>query len=264
MASFSSGVMISKSEAERRRGDEMRMRKAGIDPTKTEDQWSGVVTSRRQHRAARTDVEADKERAEAEALPIDLSTVLAKKPDSRLKWLQKGLVLAAKSRVSFKAIYDIVMSSKFGVGISANVGKEMKAMLIANLHLFNVRQQKALQPRLDSFIGGSKRDEAEEPRNSKMEKKHRSRSRSGLRTKTRRRKEDSGTRDSDSAERQADESSSSGSRHRRHRSEKRPNKNKKHKGGTEAKAKNSNKDAEDEDGEEDADSAASDTPERKS
>lgn len=161
MASFSSGVMISKSEADRRKGDEMRMRKQGIDPSKGEDlAWGGAVVSRRQHRQTRVEKENEKEREEAEALPMDAGQIVAKRPENRLKWLQRALMLASKGRgrVQIGAVYDIVTQSRFVAGVSKGVGSQMRVILMANLHLFSTKQQRALQSetsRFSSFVGAA-------------------------------------------------------------------------------------------------------------
>jgi len=136
--------MISKSEAERRRGDELRMRKQGLDPNR-DDNWGGAVISRRQHRQTRVEKEDEKEREEAESLPLDLKDIALKRPENRLKWLQRALLLAGKKRVQLAAIYDIVQHKKFVDGISHGVGKQMRTLLLANLHLFSQKQQRALQ-----------------------------------------------------------------------------------------------------------------------
>mmetsp|Transcript_77929 Transcript_77929/g.215416 ORF Transcript_77929/g.215416 Transcript_77929/m.215416 type:complete len:269 (+) Transcript_77929:63-869(+) len=151
MASFSSGVMISKSEAERRRGDELRMRKQGLDPNRDDKNWGGAVISRRQHRQTRVEKEDEKEREEAEALPLDLKDVIGKRPENRLKWLQRALMLAGKKRVQLASIYDIVQHKKFVDGISHGVGRQMRSLLLANLHLFSQKQQRALQSETSKF-----------------------------------------------------------------------------------------------------------------
>jgi len=158
MASFSSGVMISKSEAERRRGDELRMRKQGLDPSRDDQNWGGAVICRRQHRQTRVEKENEKEREEAEHFQLDLKEVILKRPENRLKWLHRALALAGKKRVQFAAIYDIVQHRKFVDGISQGLGRQMRTLLLANLHLFSQKQQRALQSdscRFNSFTSES-------------------------------------------------------------------------------------------------------------
>eukprot|EP00439_Symbiodinium_sp_Y106_P017790 s4929_g2.t1 len=152
MASFSSGVMISRSEAQRQKGDELRMRAAGIDPTKVDEQWAGEVMSRRHKKEVKVDEAQEKEKKEAADLAMDKREVVHKRPEGRLKWLHKALVLASKGRVSMPTIYDIVKSSQFTSGMNSKVGLQIKGMVLANLHLFKKEQQKTLQnSRLMSF-----------------------------------------------------------------------------------------------------------------
>jgi len=121
------------------------MRKQGLEPGRDDKNWGGAVISRRQHRQTRVQKEDEKEREEAEALPLDLKDIVAKRPENRLKWLQRALILAGKKRVQLAAIYDIVQHKKFVDGISHGVGKQMRTLLLANLHLFSQKQQRALQ-----------------------------------------------------------------------------------------------------------------------
>lgn len=201
MASFFSGVMISKSESDRQKGDARRMRKQGIDPSKAQDlAFCGAVISRRQHRVNRVDKEAEKDREEAEALPMDPLQIVAKRPEGRLKWLQKALMLASKKRgVQIGAVYDIVTQAKFVSGVGRGVGAQMQAMLMANLHLFSSKQQRALQAdssRFKDFERTGKKAERSEGEESEPrkpsgrlgEKKRRSPSRSRSRSRKRARR----------------------------------------------------------------------------
>lgn len=137
--------MLSRSEAQRQKGDELRMRAAGIDPTKIDEQWLGEVMSRRQKKEAKVDEDVEKEKKLAAELPMEKSEVVAKKPEGRLTWLHKALVLAAKGRIAVPQIYSIIQSSKFTSGVSNKVGLKMKGLVLANLHLFKKEQQKSLQ-----------------------------------------------------------------------------------------------------------------------
>jgi len=163
MASFSTGIMISKSESERRKGDEVRMRRQGLDPSKgVEMQWEGAVVSRRQHKVSRVDKEAEKDREEAEALPMDPLVLIAKPPQGRMKWMHKAMVLASKSRTHIKIgdIYEIIMQDKFISGVPRGVGAQMKALLFANFHLFSSKQQRSIKSsRLASFDDAASDDE---------------------------------------------------------------------------------------------------------
>lgn len=195
MASFSSGIMLSRSEAQRQKGDELRMRAAGIDPTKIDEQWLGEVMSRRQKKEAKVDEDVEKEKKLAAELPMEKSEVVAKKPEGRLTWLHKALVLAAKGRIAVPQIYSIIQSSKFTSGVSNKVGLKMKGLVLANLHLFKKEQQKSLQNgRLMDFSkdGGSGSEEKKKSKKRKHSESYsgssRSRSRSSRSSSERSRK----------------------------------------------------------------------------
>mmetsp|Transcript_46869 Transcript_46869/g.109729 ORF Transcript_46869/g.109729 Transcript_46869/m.109729 type:complete len:370 (-) Transcript_46869:38-1147(-) len=188
-ASFSSGVMLSRSEAQRQKGDELRMRAAGIDPTKVDEQWAGEVMSRRQKKEVKVDEEQEKEKKEAADLPMEKSEVVSKRPDGRLRWLHKALVLASKGRIAAPAIYDIVQSSKFTSGVRAKVGMQMKGMMLANLHLFKKEQQKSLQNgRLMDFSAEGSSDSEDDKK--KRKKRKSSASTSESRASPKKRKKD--------------------------------------------------------------------------
>ena len=181
MASFSSGIMLSRSEAQRQKGDELRMRAAGIDPTKIDEQWLGEVMSRRQKKEAKVDEDVEKEKKLAAELPMEKSEVVAKKPEGRLTWLHKALVLAAKGRIAVPQIYSIIQSSKFTSGVSNKVGLKMKGLVLANLHLFKKEQQKSLQNgRLMDFSkdGGSGSEEKKKSKKRKQSESYSASSRS--------------------------------------------------------------------------------------
>lgn len=181
MASFSSGIMLSRSEAQRQKGDELRMRAAGIDPTKIDEQWLGEVMSRRQKKEAKVDEDVEKEKKLAAELPMEKSEVVAKKPEGRLTWLHKALVLAAKGRIAVPQIYSIIQSSKFTSGVSNKVGLKMKGLVLANLHLFKKEQQKSLQNgRLMDFSkdGGSGSEEKKKSKKRKQSESYSGSSRS--------------------------------------------------------------------------------------
>mmetsp|Transcript_63541 Transcript_63541/g.148187 ORF Transcript_63541/g.148187 Transcript_63541/m.148187 type:complete len:261 (-) Transcript_63541:141-923(-) len=138
-------VLLSKADAERRKGDEQRG-----DDGRDAPVFQGAVMSRRQHRPTRG-VDNRAEREETSALVTDLHEVLGKKPENRLKWLQHALLLAGKKKVKVGVVYDIVTHKKFVAEVRAGVGAQMKALLHANLHLFSPKQQKFLQSDSNGF-----------------------------------------------------------------------------------------------------------------
>mmetsp|Transcript_48291 Transcript_48291/g.87231 ORF Transcript_48291/g.87231 Transcript_48291/m.87231 type:complete len:346 (-) Transcript_48291:16-1053(-) len=110
-----------------------------------------AVMSRRKHRKQNVDEAYMKDKEAAAEFPTDLVEVLARKPESRMKWLQKGLVLAGKKVVAVTTLYNIATNKKFVAGVTDSQGGRMKAMLMANLHLFSSKQQKYLQSDASNF-----------------------------------------------------------------------------------------------------------------
>jgi len=151
------GVCITLCEAQRNRQDERR-----YGPRGEETEFQGAVMSRRAPRQSRVEKVHDKEKDNADAFVVDYAQVFAKKGDSRLKWLQRGLTFAAKKYVPSSTIYDIATNRKFISGVSDGVGKQMNSTLMANLHLFSSKQQRFLQSDLSTFYCFSHADEAED------------------------------------------------------------------------------------------------------
>lgn len=141
-------VLLTKSDAQRRKGDELREEQGG----RTVPAFTGAIMSRRQHRPSRRENTAEeREREEAEAFPTEATLVFAKKPENRLKWLQRGLLIACKGRLKLAVLYDIVTHRKFVAGVSEGIGGQMKALLVANLHLFSPKQQKTITSESSTF-----------------------------------------------------------------------------------------------------------------
>lgn len=140
------GVCITLCESQRKRQDERR-----YGPRGEEQEFGGAVISRRQPRQSRAQQIQDKEKDEAALFPLDSMMVLNKKPDARLKWLEKGLTYVAKKYIQVAGLYDIATNRKFADGVSAAVGKQMGTLLMANLHLFSTKQQRVLMSRDSGF-----------------------------------------------------------------------------------------------------------------
>merc|ERR1711998_472242 len=87
----------------------------------------------------------DKEKEEALSFLMDPVSVLAKRPEARIKWLQKGLIFAAKKHVQISVLFTIATHKKFMSGLSESMEKQLQTMLQANLHLFSLKQQRFLQ-----------------------------------------------------------------------------------------------------------------------
>mmetsp|Transcript_54419 Transcript_54419/g.117783 ORF Transcript_54419/g.117783 Transcript_54419/m.117783 type:complete len:259 (+) Transcript_54419:24-800(+) len=144
-------VLLSNSDAARRKADERRG-----DGGRDEPIFQGCIMSRRSHRHRRPsryerDARSREKEIEKETLLTDRAEVLSQQPSSRVKWLQKVLLLVGKKSIKAASVYDIVTDKKFVSGVSETVGAQMKAMLLANLHLFKPREQKHLQSSESTF-----------------------------------------------------------------------------------------------------------------
>lgn len=75
----------------------------------------------------------------------NVSDIVKKMPDSRLKWLQLALLQAAHSKVKPSAVYEVVADKAFKIGMDEEEIEQMTKWLGANSHLFSSKQQKVLQ-----------------------------------------------------------------------------------------------------------------------
>mmetsp|Transcript_752 Transcript_752/g.2106 ORF Transcript_752/g.2106 Transcript_752/m.2106 type:complete len:304 (-) Transcript_752:96-1007(-) len=145
MASFNSGVLLTKSDALRIRGDERRwgqnLRNLRFDRNKRDDfLFEGAVLSRRQHKPAK-----EPEKVKVEAVTTDLSQILSKQPGWRLNWLQTALMHAGRGSIQIRDVHEILVNQKFMSDIPPSVGSAMRSLLLANGHLFSQKQVRALQ-----------------------------------------------------------------------------------------------------------------------
>jgi hypothetical protein len=153
--------------------------------------FRGAVMSRRQPRQTRAQQVDDKEKGEAEAFPMDSAQVLAKKPDARLKWLQKGLMYASKKYVQIADIFDISTNKKFMDNSSVAIAKQIESTLLANLHTFSTKQQRFLLSDASGFKSARAGDAEDSDSESFRKEDHgrsasRSRSRDGFNDNARR------------------------------------------------------------------------------
>mmetsp|Transcript_99517 Transcript_99517/g.192183 ORF Transcript_99517/g.192183 Transcript_99517/m.192183 type:complete len:224 (+) Transcript_99517:52-723(+) len=137
-------VLLSKADAERRKGDEQR----GED-TREVPVFQGAVMSRRQWKAPQPRRFVETEEV---ALETELHIVLGKKPETRLKWFQKALRFTAMKKVKVGVIYDIMRHRRFLSDIRPRIGSQMKALLLANLHLFSPKQQRHLDSESSGYL----------------------------------------------------------------------------------------------------------------
>jgi len=76
---------------------------------------------------------------------VDLKTVLALKPEHRVKWLGKACRAVAEGEASVKHVFDVLTSKKLVHGMPFKSGQRMLRTLKDNLYLFSEKQQRFLQ-----------------------------------------------------------------------------------------------------------------------
>lgn len=91
------------------------------------------------------DEREEREKEEAAEFEMKLENIIQKRPDKRLKWLQKGMIMVGRKTIKANAFFDLIMDKVFISDVPAEIGTKMKASVLANLHLFSSKQQKALQ-----------------------------------------------------------------------------------------------------------------------
>eukprot|EP00811_Abedinium_folium_P035358 NODE_8157_length_1518_cov_5.800144.p2 GENE.NODE_8157_length_1518_cov_5.800144~~NODE_8157_length_1518_cov_5.800144.p2 ORF type:complete len:321 (+),score=76.82 NODE_8157_length_1518_cov_5.800144:225-1187(+) len=160
MALFCTGVLLTKNEGERIRYDERRQGKEALPGH--QPAFTGAVMSMRKHRPTRTEQDDKRRTREAEALTLDAAEIFSKKPDLRLKWLQKALMLVGRGTVQATPVYDIVSHTKFLHLAPDAIAKQLARTLLGNLHLFSPKQQRFLQSESNKFRAAAALKVAEE------------------------------------------------------------------------------------------------------
>merc|ERR1712008_223280 len=79
--------------------------------------------------------------------------VFRQAPADRLDWLLQALLLVGKKTIKAGDLYEIVIHKSFVAGVPSSVGAQMRATLLANLHVFASKQQKALISEANSSRG---------------------------------------------------------------------------------------------------------------
>eukprot|EP00439_Symbiodinium_sp_Y106_P027340 s5490_g3.t1 len=127
-----------------------------------------VFSKRQSPPRKRKDEREERDKEEAAEFEMKLANIVAKRPDKRLKWLQKGMLLIGRKMLKASDFYELVMDKAFISDAPAEVGARMKASILANLHLFSSKQQKALQSEschFNQFSSASSKDRsAKEPK----------------------------------------------------------------------------------------------------
>lgn len=103
----------------------------------------GEVISRRERKRCRTDKEKNDD--EKTQITTGASDVLNRNQAGRLQWLQDALLLAGRGKLEVGTVCSMVARPAFIEGMSKEIGAQIKASLLANLHLFKREQQKLIQ-----------------------------------------------------------------------------------------------------------------------
>jgi len=127
-------VVLSKNEAIR------QAHEGNVDRSRMQ-----VMSKRRVPQERRTDEKDEREKEEAAGFDMNPRKISEKKPESRLKWMQQALLLVGRKNIKAAEVYDICTHKSFVFDVPEAIGLKMKASLLANLHLFNSKQQKYLQ-----------------------------------------------------------------------------------------------------------------------
>lgn len=188
---------------------------ARFNPNARDDRvLPGYISSRRVHKERKVVEDEIRE----ELISTDASHVLSMEPDTRLDWFQMALMQAAGGKLKATALVDVLMNPRFATS------KQLRAMVLANLHLFSPKQQKALKEVVSNPGNASDAvDGGGDQRRSRSRSRSHSRSRSRRRRRKKSNREATGRRQSASASRSRGQSarskgSRSGSRRRGSRS----------------------------------------------
>lgn len=162
-------------------------RNARFNPNRKDDRlWEAQVTSRREHHVK----PRKQEETDIELVTTDVSFVLSMSTETRLDWLQMSLMQAGGGKLKADALYKVLVDPAFGSG-EAGPRKALRAMVLANLHLFSGKQKKAIEDAVGEWPTSDSREER------KAKRRGRSRSRSSSSTRPRKRKDKDKEKDKD-------------------------------------------------------------------
>mmetsp|Transcript_54587 Transcript_54587/g.122807 ORF Transcript_54587/g.122807 Transcript_54587/m.122807 type:complete len:197 (-) Transcript_54587:289-879(-) len=112
---------------------------ARFNPNRKDDRLLlSEVTSRRERRPRR------ETEPEVELVSTEPDHVLSMHSETRVDWLQMALMQAGTGKLKAASLYEVIKNPGFGSGDSA-ARKQLKALLLANLHLFSPKQKRSLE-----------------------------------------------------------------------------------------------------------------------
>lgn len=142
-------------------------RNARFNPNRKDDRLLlSEITSRRLHKVQKAqDGPAD------ELVSTDLAHVLSMAEDTRVDWLQMALMQAALGKLKASSLYEVLTHRNFAPN-EASARKQLKALVVANFHIFSSKQKKALEETAGSWgsesgAGAGDRREARESKEHK-------------------------------------------------------------------------------------------------
>lgn len=128
---------------------------ARFNPNRKDDRLlKAEITSRREHKLRREVA------PEEELVSTEPSHVLSMPAETRLDWLQMALMQAGMGKLKPAALFEVLKEPAFGP-TSSTTRKPLKAMVLANLHLFSAKQKNSLKEAVGAWgaVGGGKDDD---------------------------------------------------------------------------------------------------------
>jgi len=81
---------------------------------------------------------------ESYSFVVDIKSVLAMKPEQRVKWLSKACRKVGDGEANVKHVYDVLSNRKLVADMTEKVGRRMVRVLREHLYLFSEKQQRVL------------------------------------------------------------------------------------------------------------------------
>lgn len=105
---------------------------------------------------------AKKNENEAFSFVVELKSVVALKPEQRVKWLSKALRAVADGEASVKHVFDVLSNKKLTQGFHVKVGRRMFRVVRDNLYLFSEKQQRYLSEESNLALEFAEEDKSDD------------------------------------------------------------------------------------------------------
>mmetsp|Transcript_32584 Transcript_32584/g.52421 ORF Transcript_32584/g.52421 Transcript_32584/m.52421 type:complete len:216 (+) Transcript_32584:98-745(+) len=116
-------------------------RNARFNPNRRDDRLLTTEVTLRVHKEKKEEVDTE------EAINTDIEHVLSMDSDTRVDWLSMAMMQAATGKLKAVNVFDVMKNPSF-VPSESSHRMRLKAMVEANLHIFNAKQKKALEEQL--------------------------------------------------------------------------------------------------------------------